>query len=210
MNLQKFLEFTLRVHLFSYEKRGMHNANYIDNNMNKSILFKYLIENNANALKIITIAPEIFSEEEIINLKEKGYLISAGHTICDYKTFKKLSESKYINFVTHYLNAMPKYSTKDRKMTITDYCLIHNDHYLGIICDGNHISFKYLKYLIQNKLDKLIVTTDGSPALGFEDGTYLFGSNQVVKKNNKVTLAKDNSVLAGSCINLIDSFKKYI
>ena len=76
-----------------------------------------------------------------------------------------------------------------------------------IICDLHHVDKENI-HLAYKCIPFLYAVTDSILATGMPDGEYSFAEKFISKKNGKATIS--NNILAGSVINMHDTFKNLI
>ena len=152
-------------------------------------------------IKTITLAPEIDGMEKFIPfLKDQNINIQFGHTLADSKICEKYMNSNDISF-THLYNAN---SDNNHRYPGLLSAALNKGNFAEIICDLNHVSEDSI--LIAKKcIPDLYAITDSIAASGMKDGVYKFANVEIEKKNNRVCLNGSNT-LAGSVINMHDTF----
>jgi len=152
-------------------------------------------------IKTITLAPEIKDMKMFIPfLIDKNINVQFGHTLADSKTCEKYMSSNEVSF-THLYNAM---SDNNHRNPGVLSAALNKGKFAEIICDLNHVS--EVAILIAKKcIPDLYAITDSIAASGMKDGSYTFANVEIEKKNNKVCL-NGTSTLAGSVVNMHDTF----
>ncbi|MEN2983899.1 MAG: N-acetylglucosamine-6-phosphate deacetylase [Dictyoglomaceae bacterium] len=150
-------------------------------------------------VKLVTIAPEVEGSFEIINyLRERGIIISAGHTDAKTSDMEK-AISLGLSHITHIFNGMRP--LHHREAGVLGIALVINSLSLEVIADGIHLSPYILKLLIKIKpKEKLILVTDSMMATGLTDGEYQLAGQKVTVNNGKATLY--DGTIAGSTLTL--------
>ncbi|MCX7941483.1 MAG: N-acetylglucosamine-6-phosphate deacetylase, partial [Dictyoglomaceae bacterium] len=150
-------------------------------------------------VKLVTIAPEVEGSFEIINyLRERGIIISAGHTNAKTSDMEK-AISLGLSHITHIFNGMRP--LHHREVGVVGIALVMNSLSLEVIADGIHLSPYILKLLIKTKpKEKLILVTDSMMATGLSDGEYQLAGQKVTVNNGKATLY--DGTIAGSTLTL--------
>jgi len=125
-----------------------------------------LQESIGKYLKIVTISPELKeSIKAIIYLKEKGVILSIGHTNADYSILDKAIRSG-VKLVTHLYNTSPIPEQNISGVFIpgvNEYLMMRDDVMAEVICDvkGIHIKPTVLKIILRCKgIDKTVLVTD--------------------------------------------------
>ena len=169
-----------------------------------SIEFIEKINEIAN-IKTITLAPELEGMDKFIPfLIDKGINVQFGHSLADSKSCEKYMDLKNISF-THLYNAM---SDNNHRNPGVLSAALAKGNFAEIICDMNHVSAESI--LIAKKcIPNLYAITDSIAATGMKDGKYKFANVEIEKKNNKVYLNNSNT-LAGSSVNMYDTFLNLI
>ena len=152
-------------------------------------------------IKTITLAPEIKDMKMFIPfLIDKNINVQFGHTLADSKTCEKYMSSNEVSF-THLYNAM---SDNNHRNPGVLSAALNKGKFAEIICDLNHVSEESI--LIAKKcIPDLYAITDSISASGMKDGSYTFANVEIEKNNNKVCL-NGTSTLAGSVVNMHDTF----
>ena len=161
--------------------------------------------NEIASIKTITLAPELRGMDHFIPfLIDKGINVQFGHSLADSKSCEKYMNLKNISF-THLYNAMS--DNNHRNPGVLSAALVRGN-FAEIICDMNHVSSESI--LIAKKcIPNLYAITDSIAAAGMKDGKYKFANVEIKKKNNKVYLNNSNT-LAGSVVNMHDTFLNLI
>ena len=172
--------------------------------INPSIEFIEKINEIAN-IKTITLAPEIEGMNQFIPfLTDKGINVQFGHSLADSQTCDRYMSLSNISF-THLYNAM---SDNNHRNPGVLSAALNSGKFAEIICDMNHVSKESI--LIAKKcIPNLYAITDSIAATGMKDGNYNFANVEIEKKNNKVHL-KNTNTLAGSVVNMHDTFLNLI
>ena len=152
-------------------------------------------------IKTITLAPEIEGMDKFISfLIDRNINVQFGHTLADSKTCEKYMNSNDVSF-THLYNAM---SDNNHRNPGVLSAALNQGKFAEIICDLKHVSEDSI--LIAKKcIPDLYAITDSIAASGMKDGDYKFANVEIEKKNNTVYLNGSNT-LAGSVINMHDTF----
>ena len=156
-------------------------------------------EASGNAIKIITLAPEVEGAEEFIRyLKTQGVVASIGHTGAKYEDIVKAIEAGASN-VTHTYNAQT--ALHHREIGTVGSAMLLDELNCELICDTIHVSVPAMRLLVKNKpVDKLTLITDAMRAKGIPDGVSELGGQTVYVKNGEARLA--DGTLAGSVLRM--------
>lgn len=176
-------------------KRGAHVKEWIHPPVIDEV--KDLLSYGKDVIKMITIAPEVCSEEIIDLLISNGIVLSAGHSNASYEEARK-GFSRGITTVTHLYNAMSP--LLHRQPGLVGATLDHSRVAASIIPDGHHVDFAAVS------IAKKIM------------GSRLFAITDAVTETNtgpyQHQLAGDkyqcNGVLSGSALSMHKAFKNLV
>ena len=202
INGATLLGFHLEGPFLNEGKKGAHPSEHLVKPTLENV--KKIIEQTNNSIKVITIALELADDEVIYYLKEKGIIVSLGHTLSDVETFKK-NENLGLDSITHFNNAMPKINSTHPELG--EEVLKSKKVNIELINDGVHVDEKTIQYIYKKKdHNKLMLVTDSISVKGLKDGIYKGPNWNVEKRDGAVWTPK--GILNGSTLTMIDSFKK--
>ncbi len=156
------------------EKRGAHQPQFIHAPSTTEV--KELLQHAAGVVKMITLAPEIVSEEIIDLLQENGIVVSAGHTNANYKIAKH--SFKKIKTVTHLFNAMSPLQGRNPGVVGA----VYDDDKVcsSVVADGFHVDFASIRISKKIMKERLFLITDavtetvkGPYQHQYKDGRYV-------------------------------------
>lgn len=154
----------------------------------------------SDVLVKMTIAPELEGAEQLVkDLKEKGILVSAGHTNGIYSEMKDAIDAG-VTHSTHFFCNMSHFRRdKLKRVAGVVETLLYDDRITAaLIGDGWHVGPQLMKLLIKIKgVDKVCFVTDAMPAVGLPDGIHKIGDVEAIVENGIARL-KDNTAYAGS------------
>lgn len=139
----------------SVKKRGAHLAKYI--RVPDDHLLREIIEAGGSVLKMMTLAPEHFTDSQIKMLLEAGVKVSLGHSDCSYARAVQAFDLG-VNLVTHLFNAMSAFH--HREPGLAGAALLAENVYAPVIPDGVHAHFEAVRLALQMKKDKLFFISD--------------------------------------------------
>lgn len=139
----------------SEKKRGAHLTKYI--RTPDDLLLQEIIDIGADVVKMITIAPEHFTDKQISMLVEAGITVSLGHSNCTYKRAME-AFSLGVNLVTHLFNAMSP--LHHREPGLLGAALANQEVFTPVIPDGVHADYEAVKLAMKLKGDKLFFISD--------------------------------------------------
>jgi N-acetylglucosamine-6-phosphate deacetylase len=178
----------------SKEKRGAHNTDWIFSPTLEQA--KELLEHGKNVIKIITLAPEVCSEDIVDLVHSYNIVVSAGHTNTTYEQATRSFQS--IRTATHLFNAMS--ALQHREPGMAGAVLDHKSVYCSIVPDGYHVSFPAMRIAKKIMGERLFAITDAVTETS--EGFY------------KHTLDGDkytaNGILSGSALTMNKCVKNFV
>lgn len=162
-------------------------------------VFKAYNEASGNAIRIVSLAPEVEGSEELIAyLTENGIVSSIGHTGAKCADIEK-AIAKGASNVTHTYNAQTP--LHHREIGTVGSAMLFDELNCELICDTIHVSVPAMRLLVKNKpADKLSLITDAMRAKGIPDGVSELGGQVVYVKNGEARL--EDGTLAGSVLRM--------
>ena len=156
-------------------------------------------EASGNAIKIVTLAPEVAGADELIShLSKKGVVASIGHTGAKYQDIEKAIAAGASN-VTHTYNAQT--ALHHREIGTVGSAMLLDELNSELIADTIHVSVPAMRLLVKNKpADKISLITDAMRAKGIPDGVSELGGQTVYVKNGEARL--EDGTLAGSVLRM--------
>ncbi len=184
------------------KKRGAHLEKYIQKP--SDLLIKELLEFGEDTLKLMTIAPEMFTKGQINLLLNSKIKISAGHSNATYSEAQE-AFSQGINLVTHLYNAMSAFT--HRAPGLIGASLLNTEVYAPIILDGVHCDWSAAELALRNKKEKLFLISD---ALFQNHKKKIFKWEEFDAKliDNQYLNSENN--LAGATISLFDAVRNAV
>lgn len=162
------------------------------------------IIDNADILKLFTIAPEMEGAEECVQkVYEDGrVLVSMGHTNA---TFDEANQgiASGVRHATHLFNAMT--GLQHRNPGVVGAALSDERVSCELIADTFHVNPGLYQLISKIKGDKLCLITDCMRAGGMEDGDYTLGGQHVIKKGIQCLL--EDGTIAGSVLRLNEAVR---
>lgn len=157
------------------------------------------IRRHADLIRLTTVAPEVPGALEFIrDVRENTQVrVSLGHTAATYDEAVAGADAGATH-VTHLFNAMSALSHREPGMP--GAALGRKDLFAELICDTFHVHPAMYSTVLAAKGENLVLITDCLSAGGLEDGTYLLGGDEVIRKGIECRL-KDGTI-AGSVLTL--------
>lgn len=182
-------------------KKGAHVEGYIVNPA--TALFRELNAYSGNAIKLVTLAPDVEGAMEFIDDVHNEVCISLGHTKADYDTAAEAMR-RGAHHVTHLYNAMMPFG--HREPGLIGAACDDPECMVELISDGLHIHPSVVRTTFKMfGPERVVLVSDSMMATGMENGTYQLGGQEVTMKDRKATLK--NGTIAGSATNLFDCMR---
>ena len=190
----------------SFTHKGAHNPYLIVKPNVEN--FKRWQENANNKIRLMTIAPEMDTNYELISYcRDNGIHVTLGHTGATYDECIKARSNGAESF-THTFNGMT--GIHHREPGVAGAAMSMDDMYAELICDGVHVHFAVAKSLARCKgKDRLILVTDAVQIKGLKPGIYDLGHRWVQVGEDGCGRLKDGR-LAGSSNKLIHMVRNLI
>ncbi len=154
----------------------------------------------------MTIAPEVRGSMEVIEyLVENGVLVSLGHSGADTAVVEAARAAGATAY-THVFNAMAP--MHHRSPGMAGYALTDREAYLTAVFDGAHLARETELLVVRAAGHNLIAITDGSPAVGQDEGEILLGGKAATVRDGAPRLA--NGTIAGSVLTMDAAFRNLL
>lgn len=176
-------------------KRGAHIKELIHSPSIEEV--KDLLEYGKGVIKMITIAPEVCSDEVIDLILSHHIVISAGHSNAAYDEAINSFE-KGITTVTHLYNAMS--GLQHRQPGLVGAAFNHSKVRSSIIPDGHHVDYAAVSIAKKIMGERLFVITDAVTETNV--GPY---QHQLAGDKYEC-----NGVLSGSALSMHKAFKNLV
>ncbi|MGB3787401.1 MAG: N-acetylglucosamine-6-phosphate deacetylase [Phormidesmis sp.] len=186
-------------------KKGAHPAEYLQPLTLERV--KTVVGEFAETIGIITLAPELALEEDIIPwLKAQNITVSLGHSLAT-EAQANIAFAQGTRMVTHAFNAMP--GLHHRESGLLGAAIANPDVFCGFIADGEHIGKTMLDLLLrldrgsqkEQRLNRLFLVSDALSPLGLPDGIYPWDSRQIEVTSGTARLL--DGTLSGTALPLI-------
>ena len=137
------------------EKRGAHIESFIHAPEKDEV--KELLEYGKAVIKMITLAPEICSEDIITLIKSYGIIISAGHSNATWSE-AMTAFNKNIHVATHLFNAMS--GLHHRQPGLPAAIMLNSSVMASMVADGYHVDFAMISLAKKIMGERLFLITD--------------------------------------------------
>lgn len=149
-------------------------------------------------IKLLTVAPENVTPEQIRQLVALKVIVCLGHSNADGATVAAALAAGATGF-THLYNAMSPLTSREPGMV--GVALADRNSWCGIILDGHHVHPVTAKLALAAKpRGKMLIVTDAMSPVGTNDTEFPFFSGKVTRDGNKLT--NDAGSLAGSVLDM--------
>ncbi len=174
------------------KKGGVHEGKYIRDCSFDEL--REIVEMGKDVIKIITVAPEACTEEQIAYLKENGINVFIGHSNSTCAQSLQYLKAGAIG-VTHLYNAMSQLNSREPGIVGASFL---TDSWAGIVVDGFHVDFNSVKIACAVKRGKIFLVTDAMPPVGKGDMDFKIGDVEIHCVNHKCL--SNDGVIAGSAL----------
>lgn len=178
-------------------KRGAHSIDQVRKPTNAEL--EEIIRLGKDVIKVITIAPECFTEEQLNMLIESGIVISIGHSTVTHKE-AQVYFSKGIKLVTHLFNAMTQFG--HREPGLVGAVFENENVYAPVILDGAHCDYAAAKVAYKLKQDKFFLISDAT-FLGRKVANFKWDNFDAHLDNG--FYRNDDGNLAGATISMLEA-----
>ncbi|HEX4654013.1 MAG TPA: N-acetylglucosamine-6-phosphate deacetylase [Candidatus Udaeobacter sp.] len=184
-------------------KAGAQREEFIQNPAPAAV--QQLLE-HADAIKRITIAPEILGAIEAIDdFHANGINVSGGHSDA-WDEDARAAFDGGMRSVTHTFNCMSSARRRGiyRVAGLLEFALGEPQISCELIADGRHVSSTLMKMLYRAKGRRgICLVTDATAGAGLSDGSRFALNGRECIVNGGVCLLADHSALAGSAARMI-------
>jgi N-acetylglucosamine-6-phosphate deacetylase len=174
-------------------KRGAHIAHYIKKPTVEEV--KQLLDKGSGVIKMMTLAPEVCSNEIIKLLLDNGVIISAGHSNANYQEATAAFD-KNILVATHLFNAMSPLHHREPGMVgaIFDHPTVS----CSLVADGIHVNFAAIRASKKIMGERLFFITDAVTEVISGEYQHLFRGDH---------FSLPDGTLSGSALTMMQSVK---
>lgn len=179
----------------SLAKRGVHSPAYLRELSEQEMA---VFARQDLGAKVITLAPEVVSPEQIRQLVSMGVRVCLGHSNATASQVQSALEAGACGF-THLYNGMSALTSREPGMVGT--ALADANSWCGLILDGHHVHPLSAKLAIRAKgIEKIMLVTDAMPPVGTNQTDFAFYGERVVREGSKLTATSGS--LAGSVLDM--------
>ena len=191
----------------SLERRGVHSPAFVRPLTPDDLAYLVELPNEFPGGKVLlSLAPEIVSDEDIGALAEAGMLLAGAHSAASYARTTEAIRAGLRGF-THLFNAMPPVA--NREPGIAGAALLSAETWCGIIVDGIHVHPAALKLALAAKpRGKLMLVTDAMTPLGTDATSFQLYGATIHRRDRK--LVTDDGTLAGADLDMAQAVRNCI
>ncbi|WP_341489399.1 N-acetylglucosamine-6-phosphate deacetylase [Photobacterium damselae subsp. damselae] len=183
----------------SIEKKGAHRQEFI---RELDLPTARFFAQNADKIRVLTVAPENTSQEAIDIVRNAGITVSLGHTNA---TYAQVCEKNGLEMATHLYNAMTPLGS--REPGVVGYIFDKKPH-TGIIVDGIHADYPSVRIAHQLMGEKLFMVTDAVTPAGTDMTEYDMAGVKAYVTNGKCHY--EDGTIAGAAITMIEGVRNLI
>lgn len=145
-------------------------------------------------VRVVTVAPETVSPDEIARLVALGVRVCLGHSNADCETVRRALQAGARGF-THLYNAMSPVTAREPGMV--GVALLDDASWCGLILDGQHVHDDCARLALRLKrAGKVFWVSDAMPPLGSEQREFDLLGAKVTRTDGQ--LRDERGALAGS------------
>jgi N-acetylglucosamine-6-phosphate deacetylase len=180
----------------SEPKKGIHSSDHI-RHLSSQELDIYCRDDLG--VKVVTLAPENVSPEQIKQLTAQGVKVCLGHSSANFEITQAALAAGAIGF-THLFNAMSPLTSREPNMV---GCALLDEHsWCGLILDGHHVHPATAKLATRIKeTGKMMLVSDAMSTIGSTQQTLEFDGHKIKLMGDK--LISQTGQLAGSALDMI-------
>ncbi|UKA12748.1 N-acetylglucosamine-6-phosphate deacetylase [Photobacterium damselae] len=183
----------------SIEKKGAHRQEFI---RELDLPTARFFAQNADKIRVLTVAPENTSQEAIDIVRNTGITVSLGHTNA---TYAQVCKKNGLEMATHLYNAMTPLGS--REPGVVGYIFDKKPH-AGIIVDGIHADYPSVRIAHQLMGEKLFMVTDAVTPAGTDMTEYDMAGVKAYVTNGKCHY--EDGTIAGAAITMIEGVRNLI
>jgi N-acetylglucosamine-6-phosphate deacetylase len=155
---------------------------------------------------IVTIAPELTTNNIISRLNKDGIIVCAGHSNANYQQAIQAIDAGLHGF-THLYNAMT--GLESRSPGMVGAAISDERTWFGIIADGYHMHPSAFKVAVRaKKTGGAILVTDAMATVGSSKDSFILDDEEIKSVNGQCVNASGS--LAGSDLNMNQAVKNAI
>ncbi|WP_419802395.1 N-acetylglucosamine-6-phosphate deacetylase [Mucilaginibacter sp.] len=194
-SIGNFLGLHLEGPFLNPKRKGAHPENLIRKAGLQEL--KHWFDLAEGEIKIMTIAPELQSDEVLYFLDQQNIILSAGHSNASFTEANRFLKSP-VKAVTHLYNAMPQMHHRDPGFIPA---IFEQKPFTSIVPDGIHVDYPMVRLAKRELGNKLFLITDA--VTESSEGVYQHQLN----KNHYVM---PDGTLSGSALTMLKGVKNCV
>lgn len=180
----------------SEPKKGIHSSQHI-RPLSEQELAIYCRDDLG--IKVVTLAPERVTSEQIQRLTQHNVKVCLGHSNASFELTQAALAAGAVGF-THLFNAMSPLTSREPNMV--GAALLDEHSWCGLILDGHHVHPATAKLANRLKCSgKMMLVTDAMSTIGSSQKVFEFDGHKIVLEGDK--LMSQTGQLAGSALDMI-------
>ncbi len=187
-SIGNFLGLHLEGPFLNPKRKGAHPENLIRKATVEEL--KHWFDLAEGEIKMITIAPELQSDDVLEFLDQQNIILSAGHSDASFSQANRFLKSS-VKAVTHLYNAMPQMHHREPGFIPA---IFEHKPFTSIVPDGIHVSYPMIRLAKRELGEKLLLITDAVTET--TDGAY-----QHQFKENRYVMP--DGTLSGSALTML-------
>ncbi|MCP9223698.1 N-acetylglucosamine-6-phosphate deacetylase [Erythrobacter sp. LQ02-29] len=185
------------------KRRGIHSERFVRAPTDDEL---ELLSRESEAVRLVTLAPEMVPAGTIARLRKAGLLVAAGHSTADYAATRRALEEGLDGF-THLFNAMTPFGSREPGMV--GAALEDRTSQFGIIVDGHHVHPASLRVALAARgLEGAMLVTDAMPPAGTDMARFDLQGRAIAVDEGSLRGA--DGTLAGSALTMDVAFRNAI
>lgn len=162
-----------------------------------------LLEDTGDAVRMVTIAPELSrAEEAIAALRARGIVVALGHSDADSSVARR-AVGWGASVVTHLFNGMRPFHHRDPGLA--GMALSEPDVFVEVIADGHHLAGETIDVVRASAGGRYFAVSDAMAATGLGDDDYTVAGSAVRVKDG-IARTRATGSLAGSTSTVLDAY----
>lgn len=171
---------------------------------------------SSSVFTYMTISPYVDGALDVIKkLSAAGTTCVSGHSTGSSELFDKAVDAG-LKGICHFFNNNAQFSDvfKEagvRKPTMDEAALLHDDIFLEIICDLQHVDPIFIKMALKLKgTGRIAAITDSISASGLSDGVYEYHDGRKYEIKNGGVHECETGMRFGSCVTQVEEFANLV
>ncbi len=177
-------------------RSGVHDPSFILDAFPLEVLAKLPGPGTGSPVVVVTLAPEVAGIETVRALRDRGVVVSVGHSDASFEQAMQAFEAG-ATCVTHLFNGMSPLTA--RAPGVVGAALAAPGPWVGLIADGHHCHPGALRTAIEAKpASRCILVTDAMPPAGGSLTRFTLGPYRIEVHGGRCTVANDPSPTSAS------------